>query len=329
MIIFSRYSSLFLTGLFSLGLLSIASAASFSDVSPSSKYSNAIETLANKGVINGYEDGTFKPDQKVNRVEALKMILKAASISSDTVEASEFSDVPHSEWFAPFVSTAKKRGIVSGDGSTGKFLPARVVIKAEFLKMSLLAFDHDVSKHNGRKNVATDVSNDAWYISFMSYARTLLIVAPDSNNKLQPDQQLSRGECAEIIYQLLILQQGGNVQKYLRLAESELLSVLLSLSTDNIKNARIHVNSAVFYASLALKEKPEEGIVKAANEIALAMQDLISAYESGLSQDVEGVKNNANAAKEKAGIAYSFSSSTQPIGKKIKQYAKELLLQVQ
>ncbi len=330
--IFSRYifsSSLFFISILGLVLFSHSFAASFPDVPSSSKYYNAVEALAGAKIIKGYEDGTFRPDQKVNRVEALKMILQSAGISSQTVSSSDFSDVLSDQWFAPFVATAKAKGIVSGDGKTGKFLPAREVIKAEFLKMALLAFNHDVSKHNARINIANDVSNNAWYKSFMSYSRALLIISPDVNNNLYPEKKLTRGECVEIIYQLIILQKGGNVQKYLKLTESELLSVLLSLSKDDIKKARAQVDSATFYSSLALKESPETGIVKAANETALAMQDLISAYEFGLKKDYEALRDYANKAKEKAGIAYSYSSSTQPIGKKIKQYADILLRQAQ
>ncbi len=307
-------------------IVSSVSAQSFNDVSTGSKYYNAIETLANANIINGYDDGTFKPEKSVNRAEALKMILNAAQITTTTSEGS-FSDVESGAWFAPFVYTAQSKGIVSGDGSTGTFKPARTVIKAEFLKMALLGFEHNVTKHNGKTNVAADVSNGAWYVPYLSYARTLLIIDPDANNKLYPTKTLSRGECAEILYQLIILKQGGNTQKYLKLTESELLNVILKLSEDKISDARSHVDSAVQYSELALNSAPNEGIVKAANEIAKGMKDLVTAYEYGMNGDGENLIKFANSAKEKAGIAYSYSSSTQPIGKKIKEYAEALLSQ--
>ncbi len=312
----------------SLLMTSISFAQSFNDVSTGSKYYNAIETLAHANIINGYEDGTFKPEKSVNRVEALKMILNAAQISTG-VSTGNFSDVANDAWFAPFVYTAKSKGIISGDGKTGTFKPARTVIKAEFLKMALLGFGHNVEKHKGKTNVAKDVSNDAWYLPYLSYARVLLVIDPDTNNKLYPEKTLSRGECAEILYQLIILKQGGNTQKYLKLTESELLNVILKLSEDDISASRGHVDSSVQYSELALKSAPNEGIVKAANEIALGMQDLVTAYEYGINGDKENLIKFSNSAKEKAGIAYSYSTSTQPIGKKIKEYADALISQAQ
>lgn len=256
------------------------------------------------------------------------MILNSAQVPITKTEAEKFSDIPKDTWFAPYVYTAKEKGIVSGDGNTGLFKPARTVIKAEFLKMALLGFHHDISKHIGKKNIASDVPNNAWYLPYLSYARVLLIIEPDNNNKLYPEKKLSRGECAEILYQLIILKQGGNTQKYLKLTESELLNVILQLSNDNISSAREHVNASVNYSELALQSDPNEGIVKAAHEIALGMQDLVKAYEYGLKGKKEDLISFANKAKEKAGIAYSYSPSTQPIGKKIKEYANALLEQV-
>ena len=309
-----------------LFLTTSACAQSFNDVQTGSKYYNAIETLANANIINGYDDNTFKPEKSVNRAEALKMILNAAQIST-TVSSGNFSDVAEDAWFSPFVYTAKSKGIISGDGATGTFKPARTVIKAEFLKMALLGFNHNVTKHNGKTNVAADVPNNAWYVPYLSYARVLLVIDADANNKLYPEKTLSRGECAEILYQLIILKQGGNTQKYLKLTESELLNVILKLSTDNITDARKHVDASVQYAGLAVQSAPNEGIVKAANEIALGMQDLVSAYEYGVNGDGANLIKFANSAKEKAGIAYSYSTSTQPIGKKIKEYANTLIAQ--
>ena len=44
--------------------------AAFSDVQPTAAYSQAVSALSQLGVINGYEDGTFKPDNDVTRAES-------------------------------------------------------------------------------------------------------------------------------------------------------------------------------------------------------------------------------------------------------------------
>ena len=57
-----------------------ASTTAFTDVASSHKNFKAITYLQDKGVIEGYSDNTFKPNQKVNRAEALKIILMGSKI---------------------------------------------------------------------------------------------------------------------------------------------------------------------------------------------------------------------------------------------------------
>lgn len=303
-------------------------AASFIDVSPTHPNYNAIEFLKSKSIIKGYADGSFKPNQEVNRVEALKMIFTAAGISTTIPTVSQFPDVSLDTWFAPYVMTGKSKNIINGDSATGNFAPSRTVKKVEFVKMLLLSFQKDVSKHLNKTGVATDVSDGAWYIPYVSYAKTINIIVPNAENKIYPEKTLTRAECAEIIYQLLLIERGGDTQKMLNLTESSLITVLLALNVDDVSKAKTEVENAVAYAKNALQSSPNEPIVKAAHEIALAMHDLVDAYEAGLVQDYKRVQTFANAAKEKAGTAYNYSTSTQPIGKKIKEYAESLLSQV-
>ena len=50
----------------------------FSDVKEGNSHYVAIEYLRTNGIIQGYEDGTFKPEQTVNRAEAVKMLALAS-----------------------------------------------------------------------------------------------------------------------------------------------------------------------------------------------------------------------------------------------------------
>jgi|CXWL01.1.fsa_nt_gi peptidoglycan hydrolase-like protein with peptidoglycan-binding domain len=86
----------------------------FSDVDPGQWYGNFVLTALMEGFIAGHPDGRFDPNGFVNRAEGLKIMMKAAGISPDTDDLAEFSDVDQSLWFAPFVNTAVKMGIVQG-----------------------------------------------------------------------------------------------------------------------------------------------------------------------------------------------------------------------
>ncbi|MFA4891230.1 MAG: S-layer homology domain-containing protein, partial [Candidatus Gracilibacteria bacterium] len=82
-------------------------------------YKGAIDFLVEKGVVDGYADGSFRSMQIVNRAEFVKIVTELQGLDSGKLQSSGsglyencFSDVG-SEWFAPFVCYGKKAGIVN------------------------------------------------------------------------------------------------------------------------------------------------------------------------------------------------------------------------
>lgn len=67
-----------------------------------------------QGWVNGYEDDTFKPSQTVNRAEAIKMAIEVFDIElPETVEIDPYTDTDKDIWFAPYVSIAKSKNLLS------------------------------------------------------------------------------------------------------------------------------------------------------------------------------------------------------------------------
>ena len=69
---------------------------SFSDVNSSDWYNNAISTMANAGVVNGYDDGTFKPDQNITRAEAMTLV---NNVLNRHVQSRDYMLDGMAEWF--------------------------------------------------------------------------------------------------------------------------------------------------------------------------------------------------------------------------------------
>ena len=67
-----------------LSVSSVAMAApTFTDVADTASYAQAVDTLAALGVISGYEDGSFKPDNNITRAEVATMMVAALNRSAD------------------------------------------------------------------------------------------------------------------------------------------------------------------------------------------------------------------------------------------------------
>ncbi|MFA5855598.1 MAG: S-layer homology domain-containing protein [Candidatus Gracilibacteria bacterium] len=178
----------------------------FPDVSATNPHFSAIMSLVDQGILEGYSDGTFKPDQEVNRAEALKIILMAMSVSIGTGTATGFSDVPATEWYAPYVGTAAAAGIVSGY-SDGSFLPGQTVNRAEAVKMLTLAGGSEIGS---AESSFSDVSVDSWYAAYASYAKKWNLEPVQTDGLWHADAAISRANLAEMVYRMQKIKQSGS-----------------------------------------------------------------------------------------------------------------------
>lgn len=85
----------------------------FRDVEVQDWYAPYVQAARDTGILQGYIDGTFRPNQAVNRAESLKIILEAAKLSATDADAN-FEDVDKNAWFAKYVAYAKTQNIVAG-----------------------------------------------------------------------------------------------------------------------------------------------------------------------------------------------------------------------
>lgn len=105
-----------------------AAVTKFSDVSDSYT-ATAVESLRLMGVLDGYGDGTFRPDTVLNRAQFCKMAVYAMDGSGELGRYSTvtiFPDVKPSHWASAYINMASKKGIISGFAD-GKFKPSQTV----------------------------------------------------------------------------------------------------------------------------------------------------------------------------------------------------------
>lgn len=106
----------------------------FSDVNFDHVHHSAIEWAHSEGIVQGYDDGTFRSEKLVNRAEFVKILLEAR-FTSDVYEGEGcFPDVASGEWFTGYVCFARNSGILDGY-SDGYFRPGDFVNFAEASKI--------------------------------------------------------------------------------------------------------------------------------------------------------------------------------------------------
>ena len=99
-----------------------------------------ILTAYELGIVGGYEGNTFKADNKVNRVEAVKILYKAGDIKiGDETYANPFKDIDLSAWYAKYVLKAYAQAVIQGyqeqDGVY--FKPDKAITRAETAKVAV------------------------------------------------------------------------------------------------------------------------------------------------------------------------------------------------
>lgn len=104
------------------------SSVQFSDVTAQAWYYNAVAELTKNGVIRGYEDGTFRPDQAITRAEFTAIAARFAKISTDRTV--DFYDGPADVWYYDAVRTAVSYGWVTGY-EDGTFRPDQSIARGE------------------------------------------------------------------------------------------------------------------------------------------------------------------------------------------------------
>jgi hypothetical protein len=137
----NRTLSLVLVLAMCLGLMGIASAASFTD-DGTIQYKEAVSVMTGIGAINGYTDGSIKPTGTITREEAAKLIAYSV-LGKDVAEklsvgATGFTDVASNRWSAPYISYLVGQKIISGMGD-GTFAPTANVTGYQVAKMMLVA----------------------------------------------------------------------------------------------------------------------------------------------------------------------------------------------
>lgn len=167
----------------------------FADVPPDHRYFVAISELERRGILNGFADGTFRPEADISRAAALKVVLLTAGAEvSGVVTSRPFPDVPIDEWFAGITWKGVELGIVKGDGE-GFFRPSRNVSRSEALAMLFRA--EGTEPDAVESDPFADVPSYAWYAGYFAAAKNRGLF---SGSNAGPDHLLTRGELADLAY---------------------------------------------------------------------------------------------------------------------------------
>ncbi len=177
-------------------------AAQLSDIA-GTQFEKQIASLVDAGVIAGFPDGTFKPDQEVTRAQFAKLVAVAMNLNSTGFTTSTFSDVAPDHWALGFIEAVAAKGWIQGypDGTFG---PEKNITREEMatLMIRVLGREEQAKKYTEAFVQANDCAKvSEWAFGAVTVAyHTDVQVLTRHDDMIDPQTPATRGETAFAVY---------------------------------------------------------------------------------------------------------------------------------
>lgn len=204
----------FLTALTILSLMfittTVQAAQAFTDISPNHWAYWYVKTLSEEGVVVGYPDGTFRPDNNITRAEFATMAIKALHQDKAVVKSPySFYDVPKDHWACDMIQKAAYFDLVKGTAE-GNFLPEETVSRAQVISIVVNALSlPDITPDEARKILQESYSDydsvPDWIIVQAGKAESLGILVKSSKNQkcVDANAPATRAEVAAFLQNMV------------------------------------------------------------------------------------------------------------------------------
>ena len=172
----------------------------FSDVLPSHYFYHAVQWLVCRGIVSGYPDNTFRPNDSTTRAQIVKMIALGEGWPINTPGQQTFTDSGPGDWHFPYIEAAVARGVVSGYPD-GTFRPNSPVTRGQLCKMIALA--RRWPPGDPRFPSFTDVQWGSPFYGYIEAARERLVVSGYLDGTFRPGNPATRGQLAKMLHTAL------------------------------------------------------------------------------------------------------------------------------
>jgi len=168
-----------------------------------------IQQMALKGIIDGFPDGSFKPDSPVTRSQLVKMVVCALGYKEDALALkdvkSPFKDVDKKHWANGYINAAWELGIVKGDGR-GNFNPDREINRVEITAVLIRAMgvkNVPVTINNASLNFKDAAAIPQWALGYVKLAVEKGLIKGFPDNTFSPFSFTKRSESVVMIERIL------------------------------------------------------------------------------------------------------------------------------
>lgn len=174
----------------------------FKDLKPAYDYFKIVHEMRDQGIINGYPDNTFRPNDVLSRKHAATLVYRAVDGKlPKKFDEVPFKDLPQNHYYYKDIQTLAQAGLLEAEA--GNILPDKQLSRGEMAKILVTAFNLEIpAEYDNSDYDLVDMIND----KYKTYVRALYVNGVTTgydNAKFDPSQSLSRAHYAVFMYRAM------------------------------------------------------------------------------------------------------------------------------
>ncbi len=187
-------------GLAKLSVVALGWGQQFPDVPYTHPFFKYIQSLAYRGIVSGYSDGSYYPDEPLTRGATTKMVVRGLGQNPTDYTTSSFNDVDADNVFFQYIEYLADHEIVSG--SNGNFYPDNNITRGEIAKVIVNALDKiwNVTCDYNQDPGFSDVNPGDTFYTHIQCLKELGITSGYSDGTYRSNDPISRAGAAKFIY---------------------------------------------------------------------------------------------------------------------------------
>lgn len=244
--------------------VSIQQTAFFKDVKQSFWAASQIKRLVNKGQMQMYEDGTFRPNDYVTRGEAIAVIARSLNIPLDSDFELKAKDIDPSHPYYNEIRKFAELGIIQNSEIINPEEPLR---RSQIAKIIALAFDVDVDEKN--HTTFNDYKEDFWAKHYIESLADIGIIKGTTATTYAPNRYVTRAQLSALVC------RGEDFQR--KIASYELAYDYLAKDYIHTENTKVQwINEVI---KLVNEERTKAGLAPLTQDLALNQLAIIKAKD--------------------------------------------------
>ena len=161
-----------------------------------------IDELISLWSVDGYGDGTFKPENKITRAEFYKLLSTSLGMDLE-VNSNEFADIPYGHWAKQLIDGGVQLGILDKNEYVNGFQADKPITRAELAMWAIRALNGGLDVANKDTKFDDNSSIPQKYRGYINYANVIGIIDGFPDNTFKANETATRAQAVSMVLRIV------------------------------------------------------------------------------------------------------------------------------